>query len=466
MIKIDKTLRKSIAVVFCFCTLMSFSAYSQFTSFVSLKQHPTLPSFTSNGICNTIAYYPEGALSYYEYHDTGNPSLTILRGCFVYNQGGTLEMTFVLPDYIYATDYVQVAGTDLVFFCGYKNISVNYPDNIGIVGWFNLNSSQITIDYVPIDEIYRFTKVNYLICDDKYHLTAIGQKHDDVHKYGIFYCGDVHLLSTNPQVYYNLYYVRDGEYLFDIIQTQNYMAFVGVDSEMGGLCIRRESFCNFGNPAELNNIYGFPFAEDIGLQALVSTYMGNKLHRVGDEIAVCTPVLIYEGNSQVIYRFIDVATLTMTGSQVHPIVDKVTVWDMTYVSDYSLLCPLIASDPGNAYSLTTPVIHMDPYSNTSYTAVYMYDPYYMYRNIDCLNASYNSTQHYLLGGPHVWYLKKANHPTSNNDCNKVSEIDIRLHPTVDVVTDKDPLNGGDEKYGTTVILYPNYEQLNTLCGPE
>ena len=90
MIKIDKTLRKSIAVVFCFCALMSFSAYSQFSSFVSLKQHPTLPSFTSNGICNTIAYYPDGALSYYEYHDTGNPSLTILRLYPNYEQLNTL----------------------------------------------------------------------------------------------------------------------------------------------------------------------------------------------------------------------------------------------------------------------------------------------------------------------------------------------------------------------------------------
>jgi hypothetical protein len=72
--------------------------------------------------------------------------------------------------------------------------------------------------------------------------------------------------------------------------------------------------------------------------------------------------------------------------------------------------------------------------------------------------------HFLLGGPILWFLKKTSHPTSANpDCNATGHINVYTFPPVLKRTDIDVLQG----FCSYINLYdpPEIKNLTPISHP-
>lgn len=449
------------SVALLFFILNAGSASCQLTSsLISLKQSVSSLHDHYAGNEHTIAVFPNGALSYYEYNDVySTPAL--LKGNFVYNYNASTIKSFDLPTGVYATDFRQYTGSDLIVFCGFKRSLRGDKDDrdsyteTGIVGWFDIGTTilhnSIDVYMVEIPEICRFDKIESYFNDPNIGIAAIGRLQSDIHKYAIFNLDRVQF-DTNATYNCNLYPVRYGESLNDIVRTHNYIVFVGQDANAGGLCIRREYFNQMGTPNELNNIYAFPFADDKYLQSVHATYLGNKEIRSDDNIAINTINLFSSNDVHSLYRFINVATLTMTGAQEFKMFDKIDSKGIAYSHNPKFLCTLLTNDPVTAGTYSS-VVLINPFATTTYTANYIYNPNDGYSAIGCLNYDVVNGDHFLLGGPILWYLKKTSHPTSAypNDCNSTGHINVYTIQTVRYKSDIDFLSNSMIK---TCIMMP------------
>lgn len=383
----------------------------------SLKQTATgLPSSAGNH--HTIAVYPDGALSYYEYWDFSDPTSPLQKGKYVYNKSGVDVYSFDLKDNCYAKDFRQLAGTSLIVFGGYKvddptytynnGIPIPFYDRFAIVGWFDLDeikNGNVRIEYVDVPDIAVFWKVEPFFDGQSIHLAAIGQLHDDLTQSAIFHLGDVQLKCDSAESFNcNLYSVRADEVLLDIVRTEQFITFVGFDFEDNGLSIRRELYSYMGSPNELGNIYVFPYPDDDRYHNIIAAFMGNKQKRLGDSIAVSILSVFDANDVHSRYRFIDIGTLSMFNAQEFKMHDKIAVKDITYVHGTKTLCSLTSDNPVSS-SPDGSIVLLDPSQNTPYTTTYIFDPGIQYANIDCLNYSLNDSEHCLLGGPWPWFLK-------------------------------------------------------------
>lgn len=438
-------------VALAFFVLNSGTVFGQLTpSLISYRQKPSYIELVFSGNCHTISVYPNGALSYYEYHTYTNPSHHY--GKFVYNNNASVVKTFNLPEGVYVTDFRQYMGTDFIAFCGYR-VQVHDPnglcwsDEIGVIGWFNINNtmnySTIDVYYVDVPEVCRFTKVEPYYNEPNVSIVAIAMMYGEPYRNAIFYLDRVQF-DVNATYNCNLYPVRYKDYLGDIVVSKQFVTFVGVENVAERLFIRREYLNQMSTPNELNNIYAFPFADDMGFQDVHAVYMGNKLIRTDDKIAINAVNAFDPNDTRSRYRFIDVSTLTMTGAQEFKMYDKIGVNGIAYIHNPKLLCAQTTADPVTAGQYSA-VVLINPSATTSYYADYIFHSDYGYESIDCLNYDGFNCEHFLLGGPFSWFLKKASHPTSFNGCNETERINVDILQPVQYEIEQDPLNNSMQK---------------------
>ena len=409
----------------------------------SLKQN-AVGLNASSGNEHTIACYPDGALTYYEYVDFTNPMDPMLTGSFVYNYQSTIVKAFDLDDRYYVEDFRQLAGTDLVVFCGYKIEvyqigGITSHDQFGMVGWFHLNDvltlNTVNVEYVKVDDVYNFLKIEPFYEDPHIHIAAIGQMHDNYYQYNIFHLEQVAFGNMTFQC--NLYPVRIGNLLKDIVRTKSYMVFCGYDVGLGAVCMRREYYSSMSSPNELNNIYAYPYADEQGVHSLHAVYMGNKQLRSSDSIILST----LNNNYPIVssrHRSFDIQTMSMLNAQEFAMNGKIDVIGTAYMHSAGLLGALATANPVTGI-VESPVVLLRPMATTPYAADLIRDNG-NYNSIDCLNYSAGGAVHMLLGGLYPWFLKNVTTPVSQFGCNEVENIEINILPKADPEQDVDVLN--------------------------
>lgn len=435
-------------------TLSTMHAQSFPVNIVSLKQQYSLPFnsyYIGYGKEISIAVNHNVALKYYEYMDVSNPMDPIPRGGFVYNSNATSINSFNLPDRVYVNDAKQVSNTSGVVFCGYRIKIIQLPGggvthtHVGVIGWFHINNypREDRVQFLhwwEIPEIYEFTKVEPYINNSNASeetVVAIGQTTDDYHKHAIFYAEDYYNL-VNTNLDYKIYKLQGGEYLTDIVRSERYLSFVGIDWRNAGVCIWKEKIADMGNPVQLDNRYTFAFPDDGNVHSEHATFVGNRMLRKKDTIAISTTHYGQEEYS-CRFRFFDVDQMVMTKVQEYKSVIKNDIMDMTYVSDDRLLCPLMMNHPESDDPYST-VVLIDPLQTTTYSANLIFDTEYYYPRIDCIDYQYSNCKHILLGGGKTWFLKKVSNPASSNGCNETGTIEVKVLTPIDKIQMTVPLN--------------------------
>lgn len=445
-----KTFKKQIrfaAALLCFvaCTLAA-SAQSLPPTLVSLGQINPSPVLHQNGNELFVAVYPDGALSYHEYTDFSNPMNPKQRGHFVYNKGAAAIHQFDLPDSIFATDFRPVATTGYIAFCGKKLIVNVSPSGYtshtyhGIVGWFELPTSagdSVRFKYLEYLDIYTFLKVQpYRTPQGDYDIAATALTYDNWSERLIVHIKDI-LPYNYPSYNYQKYVLGVGNYIYDILLTDQYVVFVGTDNILGGLCLRREKKSALGNPILLNTIHAFPYAEDKDMQSIHAAHIGNHLKPMGDTIAVCLNTIFSPTDIHARTRFIDVDAMTMLDAQEFLMHDKINVKGIDYVCDAKHLCILTTDNPVTSAQGAS-VVLLNPFTNVPYTAKFFYRASSLYSNINCLNYSTTNALHFLLGNGNEWLLQNA--ASYNSLCMKTHSIDIKPLPIVQELHRVDNLN--------------------------
>ena len=423
-----------------FLLVFSNTVFAQIPTnlFSSLYNIPI--SFNYPSETKTISVFPDYVLSYYENYTiepTPYPH-SVVHGHFVfldYSYPIGYYYDFELPEEIHVTDFVQPSSSNFIVFCGYSIKPENQYSYRGVIGWFDLTTGTSSLSYIDVNEISKFKRVEAYVEDDEYHIVAIGVT-VNVPINGIFHMKGPDYIQNNFS--YDIYPVVSGNILWDIVVTRNYVTFVGYDHVLDGICLRRELRGSMDTPNELNNIYAFPFGDDTMTATVHAAYMGNRLNRTGDMVAICNPCVVIGGGTRCYSRFIDVSTLTMTNAQMFKLPDKVGLQEITYVNDPGLLC-LLGTDHPYGGPLCSPVFLLEPAVTTSYNATFFYDTKYFHNHIDRINNSLVSVKHVVIGGPKYWYEKRVDYPT--NGCNVVDSIGVYRVPPTTFISLQDPLSG-------------------------
>lgn len=469
-----KTFKKQIrfaAALLCFvaCTLAA-SAQSLPPTLVSLGQKNPSPVLHQNGNELFVAVYPDGALSYHEYTDFSNPMNPKQRGHFVYNKGAAAIHQFDLPDSIFATDFRPVATTGYIAFCGKKLIVNVSPSGYtshtyhGIVGWFELPTSagdSVRFKYLEYLDIYTFLKVQpYRTPQGDYDIAATALTYDNWSERLIVHIKDI-LPYNYPSYTYQKYVLGTGNYIEDILLTDQYVVFVGKDNILGGLCLRREKKSSLDNPMLLNTIHAFPYTEDKDMQSIHAAHIGNHLKPMGDTIAICVNTIFSSTDIHARTRFIDVDALTMLDAQEFLMHDKINVKGIDYVCDAKHLCVLTTDNPVTSAQGAS-VVLLNPFTNMPYTTKFLYRASSLYVNINCLNYSTTNAVHFLLGNGNEWLLQNA---TANNSlCMTTHSIDIYPLPLVQKLQRIDNLGGQPIPKNSVDKTMPSVSNsTSTLC---
>lgn len=427
-----------IKVSLIFVAILAFTGgvSAQVSTVISLKQ---FYGFSQNNaaIQKTIGLYPDMALSYYEYYGVDNNNNTITKGRFVLNINGASVYKFDMDPDIHILDFKQSDDPSIIVFCGYKGLNPSAGTTIGIVGWFHLSLNTINLEIMEENECFRFWKVEGFYNDaQSISIVAIGQRNVQPYTYSIFCWYDINTLNVDN------YFVRQSETLWDIVKTEKYVVFVGVENAFPGLCLRKEFYNGFAAHQTLDTVFGYILPNDEPSSYPVAAFMGNDMSRSGNMIAVSTPVyndILKESR----YRFIDVASMNMTGAQSFKMYEKIATLGMTYINDNKTLIPLLALNPADGSNIH-PAILLEPYNTSAYTAPMVYDAGTSYNSIDNLNQSLSSTEHFILGGFNQvglgWFLKKASNLTTPNNCHSVSSISVNDIKPINSVFDLDPLS--------------------------
>ena len=203
-----------------------------------------------------------------------------------------------------------------------------------------------------------------------------------------------------------------------------------------------------------------------------ATYLGNTLNRQNNLIAVGGPFLNESnGTFDARYYTFDATTMTMTHAQKFKMYGKASTSGITYLSDYKKLAILHFQNPLNG-TYATPVLLLDPFPTTAYTANFFIHPNCEFHCIDKLNYSINNVNHLLLGANFVnnnfhgyqWFIRSSLCGTNSyNPCNEhysfeVETLDI-LNPKKDLDVDPFPNSASSYPVSRTPVHYnPNTVQ--------
>ncbi len=159
-------MKKTINTIIC--GVMSFFVFatplqvkSQTIPYQAITEKNDINTHINPILPITKSLYPQMALTYYEHYGASTP-INNVRGVFLRNNAAQSIDSFLVPDNIYITDFVELPEDGRIFFCGYKNISVTEPKSIGIIGYFNydfISPTSLVFNYTEVPEVFSFTKV-------------------------------------------------------------------------------------------------------------------------------------------------------------------------------------------------------------------------------------------------------------------------------------------------------------------
>lgn len=414
----------------------------------------------------TIELYQCGAVSYFEYYNMSNVS----QGCFLCYSPIVDTFSayrFDLPDDIHVTDFVQIMSNDQIAFCGW--INVNHNDTIvrrGVVGWVDWFNSvtQTNMYYMIIDDVKYFETIDaYYVSDvGEVSIVAIAKEVQGTTRDGIF-----HTYKTSPlhqQTWsYNLYPVSFDEHFWNIVGTQDFEVFVGVDDK--GLCLRREYYPSLQSPVELNNVYSYAVPDGEPSTKTKSTLLGNRIIRSQNDIVVGSPTF---SSSQIEARFrvINTTNMDMINSQKFYLPSKTDMFGMCFTTVNGMLSVLMASEP-NILTSHPSVVLMRPYNTVIYTTDFLYNPQYYFRSIDRLRQFFTNVYQNVLGSfdnyTITWFEADSGVPVENQ-CYRVGNTRVLPMENVITTTYTDPLD--DIGTNTTLffrIIVRQQETVNVNC---
>ena len=278
-----------------------------------------------------ITYYEIGLKKYIQYVDyqTGNSY-----------RASAPDSVQILDMYIYK---------DIVYYCGY---SVYELGGRGVVGYFKpvdfISSPHVDYHILLVPPL---THVKKLVVQENQDIggvevVAIGERKwfdtvfnawghpvqiiSNLQQYFIF-CRDI----LQPSVIYDIAIIPNTEYYYNVLLTDNHVAFVGLTHvPYNTISIRLRNRFNTALPGSIDDQITFPASASETFSAM------HSIHLNSDTIA--TAYMYIESSSGIVsnrVRVIDIASLLMTHSQEYIVPDKSEVKDMVYMpADHSVVC--------------------------------------------------------------------------------------------------------------------------------
>ena len=414
-------------IVYAAMALLPAVSNAQISTYISLKQ-AVAPQFIPYYGNITRAMWPSyRAITYVRDASTQR---------FVAHYNSTNYFYFDTPDDIRVLDFMQIPGSETFVFCGGipnpNFTTVNVDDYHAVVGWFKMEQNEIVFWYLEIDTLYAFTKLDATICQSKEHFYAIGEKRFATaggfrQEYYIFHTDDLQYPpSSGSMCNCQIMKVDKNETLYDVVCTDDYVAFIGYDRKNRSFCIRRDMHVFFPDPSTLQDLFLYPLPKGEPDITSMATALRHKLTEYSEnDIAVCHKIKINDTTYSIRIRMFDISTMNMFNSQEIPIVGKMDPLEMTFLTNDSILALLVTENYFPIAS-STPVLYIKPYLTSVYIADY-FDPGEDYSSIDNVIRTSSDVEHFVLGETKydkvLWCLNKATSIVQDS-CRDFGQIEV------------------------------------------
>ena len=428
----------------------SFSANAQLSTIISLKEFTSIPYSPTYLNITRSSYITPGVVTYFEDFSMNNQNSS-----FVYNHMDSCYY-FDLPDTIRVLDFMQIPNAKQFVFCG-KKLKKTYSqegvdDYQAVIGWFSIYTSNNSVSffYLTVDSLYAFTELDVTpLGESGANLYFIGEKRTAV---AGGFTSDYYIGQTNPyqQSLFGPYpqhcylmKVDEKEQLYDVVCADDFVAFTGYDNNSKKFLIRKSPHDNFPDMSELEKVYlyntpgGEPYVTSMATAMHNRWAYGNK-----NNIVACHKARINDSTYVLRFRMFDLVTMQMFNSQEISIAGKMDPLEMTFLMDNDILAVLVTENYLNISS-TTPIIYIQPYVTTNYTADII-DPIIDYYSIDNVRGYSNQLSHFIVGkvtaSKVMWFLNDVlnNEP---NDCRTNDMIDVVIINNKDYEIVIDPIEG-------------------------
>ena len=324
----------------------------------------------------------------------------------------------------YTVNDMRITG-DHVYFCGtVNNGGRGFVGHVKISSFYNYSTRTVT--YYLIDTLT--SELNRMVAytiGGKQKVVAVGRHHfinggafpcpyDPItHPYSCMCSFFVEATFDGATIYsptFNYVPVNLGhnEIISEVIETPNYVALVGHDSDANSTVIHRCNKSGVTLSFLFDHFYHYPSAPYEGL----SDYHGCVMK--GDTIAIASLSTYYDATGSHAFstnvRIFDLTTMTNTKAQKVPLNTKSEPFDLVYIPEKGRLVLLqdICLPPHPCDQ--NMFIHLEPYASTPYSAKCWYEssglkPFY---SLDRLSDNY-----YLAAGGQYWCMKELMNLTSN-----------------------------------------------------
>ena len=385
----------------------------------------------------TIGFGPNMSLSCYEAIGTYGLKKGYVSVC----KDAQSIYVHQLTSNIFIRDMVRHNYSDTVFFCGMRKSQTD--DSVGVLGFFVVKSTG-TIPHIYFSEVPGVDILTDLVVvgqDSGYVISALGAKIDSTAT--TYYMVNGMFPPISYSVVHYLTPLTHNSTPVDIIATDDFVAILSRNEVANTYHIRRFDRNNFLD-SQRDDVFTYQFS-GINVFDIVATFKGDEMSRDGEnEIAISYIYLDYNQWYAKVCT-IDLQTMTMTTAQKLKLVEKNTLYGITYLTAPKRLAVLLDEEPNLQYYNSTAVMFV-PDNSTGYTS----EDYFGGNMDDCRTISRiheNSTMaSYFLcscvssGGCHLLAHDASCTDLSSDYCLKRKDVYIEVVDQTSPDEETDVLN--------------------------
>ena len=444
----SKTKSKALFVALLFALAPMAQAQVGAIRTLTLRTQDTLPGTLYHmGASKSIGHFDK-AVTYYETSSAGH-----IQGHFLLN-GGIIAPSYIfdLPLGISVSDFETDTPNEALFFCGKHKVG---DQHVGIYGHVAFNPTTYVADYWHCDVQAVAFLDKMVLCRENSAREIFATAKDTSGKSKIFFA----MCQSSTSAYWVMS-VRAEERLYDVALTDDYAVFLGYESDLGGLSLRkfrRDSPMN----TEKDRVYCFvPPTVDVLSTPIVTDLRATLAKDEENDLAVAFLTSMDNNIYGTKVRVFDVLSMTNTRTQSYKVFEKMNVRDMAYAGTEKTLAIVQDGDPLGSAFVERSVVCLKPYLANPYVADILSWPGALWQSIDAFPEDALTTRHILLGrsdmGHVEWALKDLGTTGTPSGCHSTYEVSVRIEeeaPRVEIddALQAQPQNGIPYFESTTII---------------
>ena len=422
---------------------------------LTLRTQDTLPGTLYHmGASKAIDHFSK-AVTYYETSIGGQ-----VQGHFLLNLGGLSSYIFDLPSGISVSDFETDTPNEALFFCGKHKVGDHH---VGVYGHVAFNTTTLSADYWH-SRVPRVASLDKMVlCRENSAREIFATAKDTSGESKIFFA----MCQSSTSAYWVMN-VRAEERLYDVALTDDYAVFLGYESDLGGLSLRkfrRDSPMN----TEKDRVYCFvPPAVDVLSTPIVTDLRATLAKDEENDLAVAFMTSMDNNIYGTKVWVFDVMTMTNMRTQTYKMNEKMDVLDMAYAGTEKTLAIVQDGDPLGNTSGYRSVVCLKPYLANPYVADILSWPGALWQSIDAFPEDALTTRHILLGrsdmGRAEWTLKDLGTTSMPSGCHSTYELPVRIEEKAPKVEIDDALHAIPQNGMPYIgLMHSTTRQISSSC---